>query len=216
MVTVHYNHQDLLNFEKVLEGCHPGLIAGGTAVFTLKLDQDERLAVISEVSPETPGPELDEIVNAIQLVAQVQRQSIYVIALIREGTLPRTLSGKIQRDETRDELLSGRLEVLKIFRFNDAVSEANHQSGSVPLRTSVEIVLTGIWADVLNVEPISVNDNFFDLGGDSLDGMQILNRVQDVFHVKLTLTALLARPTISVMARLIDEIRSNPDQELIK
>ncbi len=42
--------------------------------------------------------------------------------------------------------------------------------------TDEEILLASIWSDVLGIDRVGVNDGFFDLGGDSLLGMQVINR----------------------------------------
>ena len=58
-----------------------------------------------------------------------------------------------------------------------------HARGSagayVAPRTEVEEKLAAIWAEVLGVERVGVNDNFFDLGGDSILGVQIISRAMD-------------------------------------
>jgi hypothetical protein len=43
-------------------------------------------------------------------------------------------------------------------------------------RTPIEEMLAQIWADVLRVDRVGVNDNFFDLGGDSILGIQVISR----------------------------------------
>ena len=44
-----------------------------------------------------------------------------------------------------------------------------------------------IWAEMLKVDKVGVNDNFFDLGGHSLLAVQLMSRVRDTFGVDLTL-----------------------------
>lgn len=71
----------------------------------------------------------------------------------------------------------------------------------------VERALAGIWSSILGVSPIGVNDDFFELGGDSLDVMLILSQVQDVFQVNIPVPMLLKCRTIADMAELIDQLR---------
>lgn len=50
----------------------------------------------------------------------------------------------------------------------------------LPARTALEVRLAAIWSDVLGFEPIGVNDNFFDLGGDSVATLQIVARAKEL------------------------------------
>ena len=67
-------------------------------------------------------------------------------------------------------------------------------------RTSVEIVLAGIWAEALELEEVSIDDNFFNLGGQSLEATNIVADVQETFQVELPIFALTKTPTINEMA----------------
>src|SRR5207248_9532332 len=51
-------------------------------------------------------------------------------------------------------------------------------------RTPVEETLAGIWSEVLGVEPIGIEDNFFQLGGDSLLATQVISRLRRAFGVQ--------------------------------
>ncbi|MBZ5606258.1 MAG: hypothetical protein LAO79_28540, partial [Acidobacteriia bacterium] len=70
---------------------------------------------------------------------------------------------------------------------------------------SVTMVLLHIWEDVLATAPIGANDDFFDLGGDSLMGARILGRIEETFGKKLTLPSFFEAPTVARMARLLTE-----------
>lgn len=67
-------------------------------------------------------------------------------------------------------------------------------------RTQMETKLAEIWSDGLSIEPIGINDNFFDFGGRSLIAARILARVRSEFGVELTLSQLFKTPTIEAMA----------------
>jgi acyl-coenzyme A synthetase/AMP-(fatty) acid ligase/acyl carrier protein len=71
-------------------------------------------------------------------------------------------------------------------------------------RTPTEESLAQIWSEVLNVERVGINDNFFDLGGHSLLATQIFSRMQDVFGVELPLRALFEAPTVAGLAEKVD------------
>jgi acyl transferase domain-containing protein/thioesterase domain-containing protein len=67
----------------------------------------------------------------------------------------------------------------------------------------VESQLIRIWEDLLGVEPVRVQDNFFDLGGHSLLAARLSARVKKIWGTSLPLATLLQAPTIEKMATLL-------------
>ena len=70
-------------------------------------------------------------------------------------------------------------------------------------RNEVEGKVAAIWAEVLGVERIGVNDSFFELGGHSLLATQIIARVREQFNVDVALRGLFEQPTIAALAELV-------------
>lgn len=64
--------------------------------------------------------------------------------------------------------------------------------------------LAAIWGEVLKCKTISPTDEFFDLGGNSLNGVQVLNRVAERFGVKLDFEAFYDFPTLADFAAELD------------
>ncbi|SDR46994.1 non-ribosomal peptide synthetase [Pseudovibrio sp. Tun.PSC04-5.I4] len=71
-------------------------------------------------------------------------------------------------------------------------------------RTPVEEMLTSIWAEVLGVTQVGVEDNFFDLGGHSLLAMQVMARVGQAFAVEIPLKALFEAPCVKDLAAAVE------------
>ncbi|WP_293655788.1 non-ribosomal peptide synthetase, partial [uncultured Paenibacillus sp.] len=65
--------------------------------------------------------------------------------------------------------------------------------------------LAEIWADLLGVRQVGVNDHFFALGGHSLKAMTLIARIHKEFHVKLSLQDVFARPTVQEQSGLIQQ-----------
>jgi amino acid adenylation domain-containing protein len=70
-------------------------------------------------------------------------------------------------------------------------------------RNNIERALAAIWSKVLNVTDIGIHDDFFDLGGHSLIGIQLLGQVEQQFHKTLPLKSLFEAPTIAQFAELL-------------
>jgi amino acid adenylation domain-containing protein/FkbM family methyltransferase len=73
-----------------------------------------------------------------------------------------------------------------------------------PPRTETERVLAAIWTELLRVPNVGVNDDFFDLGGQSLMAIRALAQIRDAFSVDVSLRNLFEQPTLGGLAELID------------
>src|SRR5437762_11262483 len=91
-------------------------------------------------------------------------------------------------------------------------AEANYQTEEVadPMASPVAgagddttVQLTRIWQELLGVEPIGIDQNYFDLGGDSILAVQLFAHIQKVFQIKLPVATLFEAPTIEELARIL-------------
>jgi acyl carrier protein len=73
-------------------------------------------------------------------------------------------------------------------------------------RTPIETRLAVIVCSLLELERVSVNDNFFLLGGHSLLGTQLIGQVRGTFGVELALRTLFDSPTIEQLALEIERL----------
>lgn len=76
----------------------------------------------------------------------------------------------------------------------------------VPPRTATEQRLTDLIAPLLELKRISVEDNFFMLGGHSLLGTQLISRMRAAFGVEIGLRTLFDAPTIAALASEVDHL----------
>jgi len=83
------------------------------------------------------------------------------------------------------------------------------QAQSIAPRTSIEQTLAGIWADVLSLESVGVNSNFFALGGDSILAMQVVSRARRV-KLHLSPRQMFEYQTIAELAAIIANWAQTP------
>ena len=124
-----------------------------------------------------------------QLISQRLPEYMVPVIVATVSAIPTNANGK------RDYSALPALDVV--------ISEAG--ADLVPPESALEIHLTALWAEILRVQPIGIHDNFFALGGDSLQATKIIARVQESYAVDAALLApFLREPTIAALTRLID------------
>ncbi|KAB8314800.1 amino acid adenylation domain-containing protein [Tolypothrix campylonemoides VB511288] len=103
-------------------------------------------------------------------------------------TFPLTPNGKIDRNAlpTPDE------ELTREFEF-------------VPPRNNMEIQVAQIWSKVLNIAPVGIRDNFFEIGGNSLLAVRLMALIQQQFETNLPLATLFQSPTIEQIADILSQ-----------
>jgi len=158
---------------------------------------DKRL-VAYVVASKKPAPAADELRSYLQ-----EKLPDYMVpsAILHLDSLPLTRNGKID---------------VAALPSPDQAAIVTDRVTIAP-RNPVEQGLVEIWRQVLQLDNIGVQDNFFDLGGHSLLATQVISRVRSTFRVQLPLRSLFDAPTV---AGLADQIASMPqsseDEEVAK
>lgn len=75
--------------------------------------------------------------------------------------------------------------------------------------TETERILADILKQVLQIEKVGICDNFFDLGGNSLQIIQIHNKIKEIFKKDIPITEIFRYPTISDLDKYFSEARSD-------
>ncbi len=83
-------------------------------------------------------------------------------------------------------------------------------------RNEIEQTIAETWQDLLGIDQIGIHDNFTDLGGHSLLATQIISRLREFYHVKLSVRDLFNAATIAELAEYIqkqqDQIQDDTDK----
>jgi NAD(P)-dependent dehydrogenase (short-subunit alcohol dehydrogenase family)/acyl carrier protein len=72
-----------------------------------------------------------------------------------------------------------------------------------PPRNELEQKIVEVWQSLLGVEQLGVNDNFFDLGGNSLLSLKVVARLKKELGIELPVVAIFEGPTVSALAEVI-------------
>ena len=83
-----------------------------------------------------------------------------------------------------------------------------------PPTTATESVLAKIWSEALSVESVGTDDNFFDLGGDSITAMRVISAIGRIFPWNLTLPEFYDACTVEQGAKLL--VHKAPEVEQVE
>ncbi len=117
--------------------------------------------------------------------------------------LPLTANGKVDRAALPAP--GGKVDRAAL----PAPAERGEGGAYVAPRSPVEQVLAGIWEEVLGLQRVGMEDDFFALGGHSLIAAQVTSRVLKAFSVELSPRVLFERPTVAAMAAEVEQLRGS-------
>jgi amino acid adenylation domain-containing protein len=107
---------------------------------------------------------------------------------IQLDSLPLTSNGKVDR------------KALAAFSYENIQPAQEF----VEPHTETQKALAAIWTELLNVPHIGINDDFFNLGAQSLVAIKAVSRIRDAFAVDLSLRSLFEHPTVGGLAEVVD------------
>ncbi|MCY1021700.1 non-ribosomal peptide synthetase [Pyxidicoccus sp. MSG2] len=173
-------------------GGHPGV--GQAAVVALKDEHGETQLVGYVVAPP-PGPSPSELRAHLQgRLPEYMVPSTFMVL----GALPLTENGKLDRRALPRPTKGGAAA-----------------PGAAP-STRFEQLLADVWSEALG-HGVSVDENFFDAGGDSLRAIRVVSKLRETWGDKVQLTDLFTYPTIRALAAYLGtdggEAATGPDRE---
>ncbi|HSL81320.1 MAG TPA: amino acid adenylation domain-containing protein, partial [Thermoanaerobaculia bacterium] len=139
------------------------------------------------VVSERPGPVPARELRAY-LLARLPDYMVPAVFVDLEG-LPRSGTGKVDR---------GALPA-------PGPGDLAAAGGRTAPRNEVEELLAGLWRELLGIDRVAVEDDFFALGGHSLLATRLIARIRSAFGRELPLAALFEEPTLGGLARRIEE-----------
>ncbi|TQV77374.1 amino acid adenylation domain-containing protein [Aliikangiella marina] len=136
--------------------------------------------------------ELGDSVNKGRFNNQIQESLRNDISL---NPLPRNIC----QIDAIPRLDNGDLDVNEITKLSDFENSNRYKGAS----SDLEKELVKIWSEVLNINLIGVDENFFDAGGNSLLATKLINKIRAKYKIEFPLRALFEDPTIELIAKRI-------------
>jgi acyl-coenzyme A synthetase/AMP-(fatty) acid ligase len=85
--------------------------------------------------------------------------------------------------------------------------------GYDPPRTDLERTVAAVYAEVLRLPAVGRNDNFFEIGGQSLIAMQVITRIRASLNVDLRVHHLFDHPSVASLAELLSELAPSREEK---
>ncbi|WP_349307826.1 MULTISPECIES: amino acid adenylation domain-containing protein [unclassified Streptomyces] len=154
-------------------------------------DGTRRLAAHLVTDPPAPtAAEVREHLRATLPAAMIPS------AVVLTDRLPRTGSGKIDRNALAEPTTAG-----------TTTAEPSTAAAATPANATEQAIITA-WARILGTEAITPQDDFFDLGAQSLQAIQVANRLGVELDTDVRVAWLFQYPTAAELARHLDDQRS--------
>jgi acyl carrier protein len=144
-----------------------------------RLGEEVAAAIVLREPRATPATEIRDFVSRQLSYFKVPQQIVFL------DKLPKGPTGKPQRIGLAAKL--------------GLIPRREEHRENVPLRepnTRLEDLFVTMWAHILGTERVGVDDNFFEIGGDSLTAMKLIAAIEQVTGKRLTVAVLFQAPTI--------------------
>jgi amino acid adenylation domain-containing protein len=204
------------DIELTVERSHAALRPGCGAAFTVEVAGEERLVVVQEVErQQRMSIDTERVAGTIrQAVAAEHDVQVYAVVLVRPGSVPKTSSGKIQRQLCRGRLLANELEVIGDSFLSDGQAEAPTDELSADelralppeqQRQSLPAYLMAQITRVVGVAPsrLDPQQSISALGIDSLAAVEIQYRLESDLGIAVPMVTFLKDLSLAALA---DEI----------
>jgi acyl-CoA synthetase (AMP-forming)/AMP-acid ligase II/7-keto-8-aminopelargonate synthetase-like enzyme/acyl carrier protein len=199
------------DIEFTTENSRSALRSSGGAAFSVEVDGTEQLVIVQEVKrTELKNLNVDEVISAIrQAVAEQHELVVYAVLLLRQATIPKTSSGKIQRQACKRGFLEDTFKTIAVWQqdisdqyeeivvkkkettpqrktpLQDLEQAAPNERYALILSTIRKILST-----VTGLSKIGNNDNLIESGMDSFAGIEFQEQLAKTYEVSLSTTFL--------------------------
>ncbi|HEX7843179.1 MAG TPA: SDR family NAD(P)-dependent oxidoreductase [Kofleriaceae bacterium] len=212
----HYPH----DIERTIEAQHDRVRPGCGAAFSVDVDREERLVVVFETDV---GREADARALAsaiIRTVLDKHALAVHELVLIKSRTIPKTSSGKIQRNACRAAYLAGELAAIASVR--GGIGSATDRQPALPAEAPSNAQLAGTaairsWlvarmAERAGISPgdIDLHSPLAHLGLSSVAAVELSGELEALLGRRLPPTLVYEHPTIELLAQHLGGADAKP------
>jgi acyl transferase domain-containing protein/acyl-CoA synthetase (AMP-forming)/AMP-acid ligase II/NADPH:quinone reductase-like Zn-dependent oxidoreductase/acyl carrier protein/nucleoside-diphosphate-sugar epimerase len=191
--------QDL---EELAQAAHTRVRPSCVAAFGLELDGEERAVLLAEVDKRGAGFSSEEVIRAIRTrVADGAEVELHAVVLVRQGTIPKTTSGKVRRRLCKQMWLAGEFEIVAAEQLR--TTEALDMPAEPPSDrvAAIALIRSLIAAQIGRPSSaVAIDEPLHALGLDSLRLVEITARLEQLFGRPLETLTLFSYPTIEALA----------------
>ncbi len=206
------------DIEDIVCRSHPSLRPGCCAAFSIEKENEEKLIIVQEArNTHLPDLNTDDVINQIiKEISKYYEISAHTVTLIKQGTLPKTSSGKVQRNRCRTMFLEDTLDtVAEKCLQPQTFKGVTMNNPPKPDFESVESIEDWLAFQVsryasVDSEVIEFSNSVFDYGLDSKQIISLNVDVEETFGGEVSPTLFIDNPTISgIASHLVDEFLDN-------
>ncbi len=194
------------DIEQTVERSYTGLHAGNGAAFSIEVDGEERLVVVQEIGRRYQHNNLEAAIRAIrQAVAEEHELQLYAAAIIKQGTIPKTSSGKIQRGAAKQLFQGGLLETVCQWQLDQSAEASESDLVAAGPLDNLEAIQAWMASEVAartghKRSAIDINAPISCYGVDSLMDVEMVHSVEVNLGVSLPLATFLQDASIRELA----------------
>ncbi|MCI0997483.1 non-ribosomal peptide synthetase, partial [Pseudomonas corrugata] len=181
--------------------------------FRVELDEIQaqltRLPGVAQAAVECiPRGELGQQLFAFMTLAPGHSTTVARLHGQAQDCLPDYMLPTLRIVEALPLMGNGKLDRKTLQQWADKVLDT---VGSALPRTPLEALLADVWAQVLGLERVGIDDDFFELGGHSLAAVTLASRLQTALSAPVTVNAVFNAPSVSAFAALVQaELKLSP------
>lgn len=144
-------------------------------------------------------------------------EGIESLSRILSSPMPQVIVSTRAFQASLEEVKRNAVELLNNLQNQESQNRPNLSSSYVAPSNAIEEKLVEIWQDLLGVEQIGIHDNFLELGGNSLLGVQVIGQISEHFQVEIPMFELFESLTISELAQtILIKIAEETDEEALE
>jgi len=162
-------------------------------------EPEEKRLVAYLVPARLPAPTVSDLRRSLS--ETLPEHMIPSVFVMREK-FPRAPSGKVDH-----AALAAHFTASRPWRTRPTLARP-----FVAPRDAIEEVLAGIWAELLQIDTVGIEDSFFDMGGHSLMVVQLFRRIEREFGIRIPLSAIFQSPTVEKLAAVITNYQEPESQ----